>query len=98
MRFLLEEVVLFAGVLGEVEELHGRQALLFGDVFSGRRPTTTAGGKAEFPVTLPNGEKAADGMADKSIAAGTGRAFKDGKEVESVFAAAGLPLLSGDGF
>ena len=27
-----------------LEELHGLQALLFGDVFSGRRPTTTASG------------------------------------------------------
>ena len=45
LRFLLEEVVLFAGVLGKVEELHGRQSLLFGDVFSGRRPAAAAVGK-----------------------------------------------------
>lgn len=89
---------MFARVLAEVEELHGRQALLFGDVFSGSRPAAAAGGKAEFPLALPNGEKAADGMADEGIAAGTGRAFENRKQVESVFAAAGLPLLSGDGF
>ena len=89
---------MFAGVLAEVEELHRRHTLLFGDVFSGSRPAAAAGGKAEFPLALSNGEEAADRMADKGIAAGTGRAFKNGKQVESVFAAAGLPLLSGDGF
>ena len=89
---------MFAGVLAEMEELHRRQSSLFGDVFSGSRPAAAAGGKAEFPLALPNGEKAADGMADKGIAAGTGCAFKNGKQVESVFAAARLPLLSGDGF
>lgn len=67
-------------------------------MFAGRAPASTAGGKAEFPVALTDGEVAADGVADKGGAATGGLAVEDRDEVIAVFAADVLACLTGDGF
>ena len=67
-------------------------------MFAGRAPASTAGGKAEFPVALADGEVAADGVADKGGAATGGLAVENRDEVIAVFAADVLACLTGDGF
>ena len=65
LRFLSIQVGLFAGIVGQIEELHRRQFLIL-QRLRGARRTPTAGARAEdeFPRAATDGEGAVDGMMD----------------------------------
>ena len=65
-----EEVLTFAAVLLEVEELHRGKFLLLGVDLARSAPASAARGKAQLPVPLANGERATDGMTDQGRSTG----------------------------
>lgn len=63
----VNEISLLRSIIGQIEQLHRRQTLLFRFRFFGRAPATATMGQTQLPRAASNGEIAGDAMADQGF-------------------------------
>ena len=69
-RLLIDEIVRFTAIFGQVVELVMGQAFHIGAAGSGITPAAGTGAESEFPIAFADSEGAVDGMVDNRFAEG----------------------------